>query len=303
MTIIECKNCGAKVALAYNQTFATCEYCGSIVTPPKEEPELSGTAGNINSLLKRIHLFLEDGKWDSAKEYCEKVLDMDAECAQAYLYRLMAICNIDKPQKLITRSREISEMDDYQKALRFATPEFRKMLEELSLNNLYYLAKTIMDTAQTEAQYKKAAVKFKKISTWKDSEKQREKCLELAEVTGIDTAFNEASTLMSEADFKKSYINESDRIVKLEKAIELFATIPEWKNADSLKDECERMLTLSTEKEKQDKLDKLEQEKINELQKLTVAKRKKTIAISALILIGIFITAALITQIIIPSFK
>lgn len=302
MTIIECKSCGAKVTLPDGHTTGTCEYCGSAVTLPATDNEQTiTTTVNIQSLLKRIDFFLEDGNWDDAKKYCEKVLDMDPECAQAYLYRLMAICNIDKPQKLVTRSREISEMDDYQKALRFATPEFRKTLEELSLNNLYYLAKTIMDTAQTEAQYKKAAVKFKKISTWKDSENQREKCLELAEITGKDTAYNEASTLMTEADFKKTFINESARIVKLEKAIKLFGTIPEWKDSDSLKAECERMLEISIEKEKQDKLDKLEQEKINELQKLTVAKRKKTIAISALILIGIFL-AILIISIIISAF-
>ncbi len=40
---------------------------------------------NITPLLKRAYIFLEDGKWQEADEYCEKVLDMDPENALAYL--------------------------------------------------------------------------------------------------------------------------------------------------------------------------------------------------------------------------
>ena len=48
-----------------------------------------GTA-NTAPLLKRAFMFLEDGNWSSAKEYCEKVLDLEPENAQAYLGKLMA---------------------------------------------------------------------------------------------------------------------------------------------------------------------------------------------------------------------
>ena len=50
------------------------------------------TGGNVSivPLLKRGFMFLVDGEWVSANEYCEKVLDMDPECAEAYLGKLMA---------------------------------------------------------------------------------------------------------------------------------------------------------------------------------------------------------------------
>ena len=40
---------------------------------------------NVNALLKRGEMALADGKWDDAKGYYDRVLDMDAECGEAYL--------------------------------------------------------------------------------------------------------------------------------------------------------------------------------------------------------------------------
>lgn len=45
---------------------------------------------NTAPLLKCAFMFLEDGDLDSANEYCEKVLDINPECAQAYLGKLLA---------------------------------------------------------------------------------------------------------------------------------------------------------------------------------------------------------------------
>ncbi len=39
---------------------------------------------NIAALLKRGRMALEDGQWQEAREYYDRVLDMDAECAEAY---------------------------------------------------------------------------------------------------------------------------------------------------------------------------------------------------------------------------
>ena len=48
------------------------------------------SGGNIDSLLKRVSLFLEDEEWSSTEEYCQKVLDIDPENAEAYLGLVMA---------------------------------------------------------------------------------------------------------------------------------------------------------------------------------------------------------------------
>ena len=56
--------------------------------------EIQGTvqvdkANEIESLLKRVFMFLEEGDWSNADNYCEKVLDIDPENAEAYLGKLM----------------------------------------------------------------------------------------------------------------------------------------------------------------------------------------------------------------------
>ena len=50
---------------------------------------------NVAPLLKRAFMFLEDGDWNSANEYCEKVLDQDPDNGEAYLGKLMAELKVD----------------------------------------------------------------------------------------------------------------------------------------------------------------------------------------------------------------
>lgn len=51
-----------------------------------------GSSGNANALIKRGNMALEDGDWQKADEFFEEVLNQDAECAEAYLGKLMAKC-------------------------------------------------------------------------------------------------------------------------------------------------------------------------------------------------------------------
>jgi hypothetical protein len=45
-----------------------------------------------DSLLRRVEVFLEDGDFSRADEYCERVLDMNVENGYAYLFKLLAEC-------------------------------------------------------------------------------------------------------------------------------------------------------------------------------------------------------------------
>lgn len=58
---------------------------------------------SISPLLKRAALFLEDGNWTNANEYCEKVLDINPECAEAYLYLLLSKLNINTVEEFEKR--------------------------------------------------------------------------------------------------------------------------------------------------------------------------------------------------------
>ena len=64
---------------------------------PKEKETVHETVvvkneggANAQALLKRGNMALEDKKWDDAKGYFDRVLDMDAECSEAYLGLLFA---------------------------------------------------------------------------------------------------------------------------------------------------------------------------------------------------------------------
>ena len=45
---------------------------------------------NVNALLKRGNMALEDGEWEKADDFFEQVLNQDAECAQAYFGKFLA---------------------------------------------------------------------------------------------------------------------------------------------------------------------------------------------------------------------
>ena len=49
-----------------------------------------GASSNMQALLKRGYMALEDHEWDRADGFFEEVLNLDAECAEAYLGQLLA---------------------------------------------------------------------------------------------------------------------------------------------------------------------------------------------------------------------
>lgn len=85
---------------------------------------------NIGTLLKRAFMFLEDEDWKSADEYCEKVLDVDPECAEAYLGKLLAELKINTLEKLPECAKSFENSNNYQKAVRFGDERLKSVLTE-----------------------------------------------------------------------------------------------------------------------------------------------------------------------------
>ena len=77
-------------------------------------------ATTVQSLLKRAFMFLEDGEWDSADEYAEKVLDIDPENGEAYLAKAMS--DLEKRSRSSMNDASGIELNaNIQKALRFGS--------------------------------------------------------------------------------------------------------------------------------------------------------------------------------------
>ncbi len=57
---------------------------------------------NVNALLKRGNMALEDGEWEKADDFFEQVLNQDAECAEAYLGKYLATNRQSNTESMIS---------------------------------------------------------------------------------------------------------------------------------------------------------------------------------------------------------
>ena len=84
-----------------------------------------GMTPGINSLMERTYLFMEDGDFDSAEEYIERVLDIDPKYAPAYAAKVCVAFRIRKESGLADAPFLYEDNPDWQKALRFADSKQR----------------------------------------------------------------------------------------------------------------------------------------------------------------------------------
>ena len=204
-----------------------------------KETVVSAGSTNTAPLLERAFMFLEDGDWNSANEYCEKVLDIDPKNAQAYLGKLMAECRVRKQEKLKDCAEPFDNRNNYQKAIRFGNDSLKSELasyiehiktrnENARLEGIYTQATNAMNSAKTESEYKESANIFKSIFNYKDSASLKDKCIEKAEIAKKDTILYFAKTLMKD-----------NTVSSYRKAISEFASIPGWKDSKEQINICE----------------------------------------------------------------
>ena len=231
-------------------------------------------SGNANeeSLLKRAFMFLEDGDWDSANEYCEKVLDIDPENARAYLGKLMAECRACRLEDLQNCEQPFDDSGNYNKVLRFADSKLIETLkgyiahinernENACLTGIYNGAVNAMNSANSEGEYKPAAKIFKSIPGFKDADNLVEKCLDKAEVCRKDALYNSACSNMT-----------GNIIRNYESAIRKFETISGWKDADEKIYACQKKIE---EIKAKAEAERLEAERKAEEHRIAVEKAKK----------------------------
>ena len=86
-----------------------------------ETATVETNAPGVTSLLKRAALFLEDGDTASAREYYDRMLDIDPECAEAYMGKVCAETGCRKESDLGALNYCVDMRGDWQKAVRFAS--------------------------------------------------------------------------------------------------------------------------------------------------------------------------------------
>lgn len=103
---------------------------------------------NVSSLLKRASLFLEEGNFDDADAYCEKVLDIDPENYNAYLYKLLAHFKIKEAKELINVSEVLSQNTIFNNAVRFADNETKEKLLDYEVKQKQIIEEKMFSTLE-----------------------------------------------------------------------------------------------------------------------------------------------------------
>lgn len=191
----------------------------------------SGT--NIEPLLKRTFMFLEDKEWDKATEYCERVLDQDPENVRAYLGKLMAEMHVTKQENLANCKQPFNKNNNYKKVLRFADEKLTASMkgyidfindrnEKERINSTYHNAVGLMKKSTSEQDYKRAAEVFQSISGYKDAALLSESCLESAKNVQKDHVYKKAI---------ENIFKFNPTIQDYEESIRQFESLGEWKDS------------------------------------------------------------------------
>lgn len=253
------------------------------------------TGGNVSiaPLLKRAFMFLEDGEWASADEYCEKVLDMDPECSEAYLGKLMVALKVRMQESLRDQAKPFDDNNNYKKAVRFAdeilkttltgyTQHIKDRNENTRLENIYRSAISYMNKATSEARYIEAAREFESISNYKDSDMLAKECREKAETVRKDIILSKAKELLFNGN-----------IYDIDKAIGLLRAIPNWKDADEQLCICQQKVEELQAKMESERVERERRVEFMQQNARVIGKRNKTIAIIAgllILVIAVWIT-------------
>lgn len=229
----------------------------------------SASATNTAPLLKRAFMFLEDGDWSSADEYCEKVLDIEPENAEAYLGKLMANLRVRTRAELKNQEKPFDSNNNYRKVIRFADAQLRDTLsgyiqhinarnEATRIEGIYTNACRAMDRVQNTSLkdqaelYIEAAKLFASIRSYKDAAEQEKHCTEQSAVAREEREearkakiYGSAMGILRGAGTEKAFAE----------ACKLFESISGWKDADEQAEKCRKEIEAIRAKEEAERLE------------------------------------------------
>lgn len=289
-------------------------------------------------LLKRIKLFLEDGDWNSANDYCNRVLDIDPECAQAYFYLMMAKLQARTVEQIGEMSLEngISDDEYYKKAYRFADDALKTKLDNLHKQTIYNFALNKLNSSTTYDDFIAAKTNFKKVGDFKDTAQKIKACQQGAYNIALDVmkkshseddykkagnmfsdlgAFEDSQAKAAECAEKaeiarkdKIYIDAGnfahhDTVDDLNRAIRLYGEISGHKDSEEKIKSCKARIEEIKAEELAIEQERKRQEQLAEREAKRIAKRNKTIAIVSVAVVVLGITGGIVGNSIYKSSK
>lgn len=233
----------------------------------KETVVVQQQSGYAAPLLERAFMFLEDGDWAKADQFCEQVLNIEPKNALAYLGKLMAELKVRKREALKDCAAPFDNRNSYQKAIRFGDDtlkteltgalsyikeriaEEKRQAEEARKEGIYHQAQDAIARAQLAhsravndvlhgrtsmykedaiiRDYRGAVTLFSSIRDYKDAADKAKECADIAGNLPKEFQYHQAAFLTGSGS-EKDY----------RKAAELFSGISGYKDADVKAREC-----------------------------------------------------------------
>ncbi|MDR3262714.1 MAG: hypothetical protein LBT30_00205 [Clostridiales bacterium] len=202
-----CATCGAQLSVSKSGNTAECPYCLNVYVVDdaeklknvtKEKTNASGT--NEAALLKKAKLQIENGDFDGAKITCDKVSDINAECAELWIYYLLIrykkknlkeftirkkiqlangtysrLCELyvildDKEYKnaiKFANAAQIEELESVANQIQLIEEENNKIIEEIRIAEENAVKeKTIAEENAAKSEREKAELAAKKLKTY-----------------------------------------------------------------------------------------------------------------------------------------
>jgi len=265
--------------------------------------------GNVNALLKRGYMALEDGEWSKADDFFEQCLNQNAELAEAYLGKLMAELQVKTQDSLKDCAEPFDDKSNYQKTIRFANNKLKEFLIEV----IQFINKRNEDTAREEAYNRafnlmnlnnegafiEAEQWFAKVPGYKDADVLAEECREKAEIARKDRVYKSACEVLND---NHTWVGKKTDIKAHEEAIAQFQSLNGWKDSEEKILLCQRKIEeikVQLEKDRVAK-ERAEQEKAEQAkiaQNEAAKKKKKIIILSALAIVVVIISLCIYSPI------
>lgn len=207
------------------------------ITVVKEAVTTEALSANTASLLKRAFMFLEDRDWKQANAYCEKVLDLEPENAQAYLGKMMADRHASRFEDIGDVSVTLAQNANYKKVMRFGDEKLKselqaildrndKQYEQNRLKERYQKALDLMNSVyppksiEDAEKLKDFAKDFEALGDYQDAKALAEKCVNTAQKFIYDIAASKLE--MARLAKESSYFED---------AAKLYEMVPDYQDA------------------------------------------------------------------------
>ena len=194
---------------------------------------------NVENLLKRGYLCLEDGKWTEADNFFEQVLNEDVEEYRAYIGKLCAELHIVNEKSLVTLQKDFTNLDNYKKACRFGGEAVKQRLFGYYQQGIYEFAITVLNHAQEQTECEKAYHLFMSLGSFRDSAQKTEEC----KIKVLQVKYNSALYAM-----QRAYSFQDFQTAK-----SMFAVLKDYKDSAQKVQECEQKAKAAGEREEYDR--------------------------------------------------